>query len=101
MKTRVIFKIAPEGDVVALFPATAGSENWHTECACYMSSVGHGVASLDALKFPAAKPEQFHKIFKELTGMGYDLEIAKQATFADKEERRKDVHGTMGFGLTN
>lgn len=94
-KTKVIFRIWPKskgGEVIALFPALAGTNQAHT-CLSYQHIGQHGSADMAALSraIPLASREQYRDLLQELRRMGYNLQIAKRATAADKRNRIRQI----------
>ena len=75
MKTRVHFRIFPEGLVIALFP----DEEFNyarKEIQSYMQIGQHCGASKELITdLQPATPEQYASLLNELTRIGYDLEI--------------------------
>lgn len=93
-KTRVIFrKFKDTGDVIALFPATAATQRID-ECESYQSVGQHGAASVNLIEdtFPATSKE-YEALYEELVRIGYDLEIVRRFTPADRREREKQIRG--------
>ena len=78
MKTKVIFRKFPEGDIIALFPEIPGSMN-PIECLCYQHIGQHG--SANTLLIYDTKPataEEFQSLYNEISNIGYDLQICKR-----------------------
>ena len=72
---RVIFRVFPEGDVIALFPNDiADHEN---NLMSYMRIVQHGAASPDLIKeLRPATPKEYADLLSELNRIGYEsLEV--------------------------
>jgi hypothetical protein len=81
MTTKVIFrKFYPEkgGDVIAIFPELAGTNNPYKDCLSYQHLGQHGSITLDYHKFtfPLAYRHEYADLYNELVSMGYDdLEV--------------------------
>ncbi len=76
--TRVVFRVFPEGDVVALF---VDCVNYPDGCIESYQHIGqHGAAS-PSLQFelPEATPEEYSALYQELTEViGYNLEVVNE-----------------------
>lgn len=92
--TKVIFRRdrAKAGEVIALFPAIAGTYNPGT-CSAYVHMGQHLSADLFATvqSTRLAKPAEYKDLARELRGIGYRLTIAKRATRADYEARKAQI----------
>ena len=77
MKTKVIFKIL-EGEVIALFPEEAGDNNPHKTCLSYQHIGQHSAASIELASLKPAKPSEYQRLFWELVGIGYELQVVKK-----------------------
>jgi len=77
MKTRVIFRKWPDGDIIALFPDIPDSNHY---CLSYMHVGQHGGADYSAVlaMTTPAKEYEYMELAEELTSIGYDLEIRKR-----------------------
>ena len=71
MKTKVIFKVFKDGEVIALFP----DDKWNaSNITSYMRIGQHGGASPDLLtELKDATPQQYKELKQELIGIGYDI----------------------------
>jgi len=87
MKTKVIFKKFPEGDVIALFPELAGDNNPYKTCLSYCHLGQHGAASVELSSLKAATPYQYASLKVELEQLGYDLLIVKKFSRKMLQER--------------
>ena len=75
-KTRVIFRMFRDGEVIALFPHEDGGNGYIMS---YMHIGQHGAASpLIVNDTTQATPEQYKELFEELQSIGYSLEIGKR-----------------------
>ena len=69
-KDKVVFKVFPEGDVIALFP----NESYGGYILSYMHVGQHRYASPELLTdLPDATEEQYAELKKELLNIGYIL----------------------------
>jgi hypothetical protein len=81
--TKVIFRrFYPEkgGDIIAIFPELAGTNNPYKDCLSYQHIGQHGAITLDFHKFtfPITHnyPKEYFDLYNELVAMGYDdLEV--------------------------
>lgn len=95
MKTKVIFRKWPAhngGDVIALFPAMAGTVGDPFTCSSYQTIGQHGAASVFLTREtrPATKQEAV-PLARELRRLGYRLQICKRFSRADERERRRQL----------
>lgn len=74
MKTKVIFRKFPEGDVIAYFPEVPfdGAAKF---CMSYQHVGQHGGASPSLSITKPASPDEYAGLQRELESIGYDLEI--------------------------
>jgi hypothetical protein len=97
--TKVIFRHdrAKSGEVVALFPALAGTYNPGT-CSAYVHLGQHTSADLfgTVRSTRLAKPSEYRELARELRRIGYRLTICKRATRADYEARKEQVTPSKG-----
>jgi hypothetical protein len=64
--TKVIFRADKDGEITAIFPALAGTNDTWT-CTCYAHLGQHSYASLDYIRATRpATPEQFAPLLAEL-----------------------------------
>lgn len=92
--TKVIFRKWPRktgGDVIALFPAIAGTYDLWT-CSSYQHIGQHGAATVMLSRCTKpAKPSEYADLKEELERIGYRLKVVKRFTRADLEARREQV----------
>ena len=96
VKTRVVFRIFPKkegGDVIALFPAIAGTVGKPWTCSSYLHIGQHGFADLHGLTrvLRLATKAEYKDLAAELVSLGYDLEIVTRTTTADTRERERQL----------
>ena len=74
VKTQVVFKMFPSGEVLAIFPHEVADHRGNRSS--YMHLGQHG-AALPALlvELPDATPGDYEELFKELETIGYNLEV--------------------------
>jgi hypothetical protein len=80
-KTVVIFRKYPDGEVIALFPEIP-HDRFGVTCSSYMHNGQHGAADcvgVDRQTKPAS-PKEYASLKRELTGIGYALDIKKKFT---------------------
>ena len=78
--TPVIFRQSPDGEVIALFPATPADTSGSL-CSSYQHVGQHGAANdlLVVTTTKLAKPEEYADLLAELVSIGYDdLKIYKR-----------------------
>ena len=92
MKTKVIFRKFNTGEVIALFPSLAGTNDVRT-CMSYLHIGQHGSASIDlGRNLKLALPFEYAPLLAELHRIGYDLEVAKRATAKDFRARLEQIN---------
>jgi hypothetical protein len=79
-KTVVVFrKFRKEGDIIALFPHI---DDGNYRCLSYMQLGQHSGADYElvvAISVPA-QPFEYEKLFRELEGIGYNLDVRLRKT---------------------
>jgi len=90
--TKTIFRCWPDGNVLALFPRQAGTNDAST-CGSYEHVGQHGAA--DAFHVmqttrPAA-PTEYADLLAELESIGYRVKVAARCHSSDRRERQKQV----------
>ncbi len=75
LKTKVIFRVFKEGDVIALFPSELADNRGN--CMSYMHIGQHGAADYNGLVRTTrlATEAEYKALARELTSIGYNLEI--------------------------
>ena len=95
MKTKVVFRKFPDGDVIALFPELAGTYRYAQDCLSYMHVGQHGSASVDLVySTKLATESEYSDLYNELTvehPFGYDLRVCKKFTYKDLLTRKAQV----------
>jgi len=88
--TDVVFRVFPEGDVIALFPNDIGNYSEYT-CSSYMSIGQHGSADpwLVVRTTRLAKPIEYTELKAELERLGYTLQVKQRIRQTSIETRRK------------
>lgn len=91
-KTKVVFRVWPDGDVIALFPQIPADLHGYM-CQSYMHVGQHGAADTDisAGQTRLATPKEFIKLKRELRQRGYNLQVGKRCTRKDFEIRRAEA----------
>jgi len=86
---RTIFRIYPDGEVIALFPRIAGSVDGGL-CESYMHTGQHSPATpqLVVNRTKLATPKEYKELFTELEQIGYNPQPAKRFTVKDFEIRK-------------
>jgi hypothetical protein len=80
-KTKVVFRVWPEGDILALFPEEPGDVLGH-QCLSYQRIGQHGNADYDHCISATrpAQPDEYAGLAEELRRIGYDLDVCKRAS---------------------
>jgi len=72
-KTKVVFRVWPDGQVIALFPDIVEG---YGKCLSYEHVGQHGAASVWVTRLTKrATPEQYKALKEELESIGYDLVV--------------------------
>lgn len=89
-KTKVVFRVWPDGDILALFPEEPGSV-CGCECMSYMSVGQHSAADYDGCISATrpAQPSEYANLVEELKRIGYELDIRKRASSLSRRLRRQ------------
>lgn len=92
IKTPVIFRKWKNGDILALFPTTAGTNDSDT-CDSYEHVGQHGSASiwLAQVTVPAS-PSEYRALKRELESIGYCLTIRKRFYPGDRRKRENEIN---------
>lgn len=82
-----------QGEVLALFPAIAGtvSKPWHCLSYAHMGQHGAANARMVVRKSRLATHAEYAPLYAELRRIGYQLEIVQRCTIADYRERCKQL----------
>ena len=88
--TKVIFRIYPEGNIIALFPEIANDS--YGNCLSYMHIGQHGGADYTYVVqlTKLATPEQYAPLLQELESIGYNLKVCKRISW---DMKYKMLHG--------
>lgn len=87
-KEKVIFRVFPEGDVIAMFPRIAVDTTGY-KCQSYMHVGQHGAADpMIVSSTRLATVIERANLRRELEQLGYDLKLVKRFTSADQEYRK-------------
>ena len=97
MKTKVIFRQFPNGEVIALFPELPGDTDPGT-CMSYMHIGQHGTATARCGKTRLARPDAYAPLARELTGLGYDLQPVRCFSRHHYETRKAALRETATEG---
>jgi hypothetical protein len=91
-KTKTVFRIWPNGDVIALFPQIPYDDIHGYLCLSYLQVGQHGAANelIVVRQTRLAKPKEYRPLLKELQQLGYRPTVAKRCTGKDFEIRRAE-----------
>jgi len=86
---KVVFRIYPDGEVIALFPQISASLGGGL-CESYMHVGQHGGADpiLVVSRTKLATPKEYANLYAELEQIGYNLQPAKRCTYQDFQIRK-------------
>ena len=75
-QTPTVFRVWPDGEVIALFPATAAGSQYG-DCTCYQHVGQHGSADYHHVigKTRRAKPDEYADLLHELKTLGYTPQV--------------------------
>ena len=78
-KTKTVFRVFSDGEVIALFPQIAAG--WY--CQSYMHVGQHGSADTGIVinQTRLATPKEYRTLLKELKQLGYNPKIMKRCTY--------------------
>ncbi len=90
---KVMFRIWPATrEVIALFPEIPGTTSPNT-CESYMHQGQHAPATLDLINATSpATPEEYRALHRELTSLGYSLQVVSRATREMRAKRIASLH---------
>lgn len=94
-KTKVIFRTYPNGDVIALFPELPGTNDPST-CESYMHVGQHSSAHYTSVIRSTVAAGAVETLYKELTAIGYNLEVKTRDARAAMYNKRRVVHNRNG-----
>ena len=89
---KVIFRVYPDGEIIALFPQIAAGYGGYS-CQSYMHVGQHGAADLYWVvkQTKLATQEEYQALLKELEQKGYNPVVAKKCTYKDQQIRQKQA----------
>lgn len=89
---KTIFRVYPDGEVIALFPQIAESIGGYC-CQSYMHVGQHGGANPDVVvsQTRLATKQEYTPLLKELEQIGYNPVVAKKFTRKDYRIRQEQV----------
>jgi hypothetical protein len=91
-KTKVIFRKFKDGDVIAMFPTIAGTNDYTQDCLSYQHLGQHSSASVDLPSHTKrVKEPEYRSLKKELEAIGYSLIIGHRFTRKDMLTRKAQV----------
>jgi hypothetical protein len=97
-QTPTVFRVWPNGEVIALFPATAAGSQYG-DCICYQHFGQHGSADYGHVVRTTrpAKPEEYADLLAELTTVGYDPKVYRRQQ-PEHHRNRMDEHHRLARG---
>lgn len=89
-KTRVIFRKFKDGDVIAIFPDIFGSSTY--DMLSYMHVGQHGACDCGIVqRTKLAIIEDYASLQKELSSIGYNLQICKRIPSNSLQKRKNEI----------
>ena len=88
-ETDVVFRKHSDGEILALFPGIAGTNNPET-CQSYAHNGQHCPASV-GLRLKPARPKEFRALELELRRIGYRLRVVPRFTRKHRAERLAQI----------
>ena len=88
---KTVFRIYPDGEVIALFPQISASVTGDL-CKSYMHIGQHGGANTHIVieQTQLAKPNEYKELLRELERIGYNPKPAKRCAYKDFLIRRQN-----------
>ena len=91
--TPVIFRRFKDGEIIAIFPTLAGTNNPNT-CQSYQHVGQHGSCTVDIAQIAKlARPSEYRDLKKELGRVGYNLRVITSMCSHHRAERIKQING--------
>lgn len=89
---KTIFRVYPDGEVVALFPQIAAQVGGYL-CQSYMHIGQHGAAdtAIVVRQTKLATKKEYQVLLGELEQIGYNPAVAKRCTYKDLQIRQKQA----------
>jgi hypothetical protein len=96
-QTLVVFRVYPDGEVIALMPYEAKDEFGHL-CICYVHVGQHGAADPQIVvsQTALATREQYQPLLEELTQLGYRMVVRRRIPSDATERRRQQLRESIG-----
>ena len=89
-KTKVIFRVYKDKEVIAIFPEELGGPDYWT-CASYMHLGQHSACDPEIRHITRlAKPEEYASLKAELESIGYNLDIKSKYSYYSAAVRFKN-----------
>jgi len=90
--TKVIFRKFSNGDVIAIFPQIAGDSNRY-HCSSYTQGQHSACDPLNIIRqTKRATRSEYEPLERELTSIGYSLEIIERNRHSFINDRRNQIH---------
>lgn len=89
-KTHVIFRVYPDGELIAIFPREVAAPEWWI-CESYVHVGQHGACDPELVirDTRPAKRAEYKDLYEELVGLGYELIVRKRYTRLDRRIREE------------
>ena len=94
-ETETVFRMFPEGDVIALFPTVPADLAGH--CSSYMHIGQHGAADYHHVigRTRPAGSDEHHDLLLELSRLGYAVRAMRRASRRMHDDRQSELHGWL------
>lgn len=91
--TPTVFRVFPEGDVIALFPADAAGSTYG-DCTSYMHVGQHSAADYHHVVASTrpAEPEEYESLLRELEQVGYRPKVYRREQRQHHRSRMDEHH---------
>jgi hypothetical protein len=90
-KTKVIFRVFEDGEVIAIFPEELGDSTYWA-CNSYMHVGQHGACEPEIISTTRlAKPEEYESLKAELESIGYNLDIKVRYSKSNEKVRMEKL----------
>lgn len=97
---KTVFRVYPDGEVIALFPQIAASVVDIGLCESYTHTGQHSSAAIDLViqETRLATPKEYAELLAELEQIGFNPKPAKKCTYKDFKIRKAQVMGWLNIG---
>ena len=99
--TPTVFRVFPEGDVIALFPTIPDGQ--YGQCCSYLHVGQHGAADYWHVisNTRPASPDGYRDLMFELTGIGYAVRPVRRASRRMHDQRQAELHRLLSSHVSD